>query len=127
MFAEGHGFNYGQTGLVFVSSPWLPSRPRLLTFLNIQCGILIGIAIITVTACPLQEMYYQRQVLLNGGSTVAETRLPLMMGSSILLPISLFIFAWTSNPNTSWVGPAVAGIPFGVSASAERPRGGGPS
>lgn len=98
-----------------------------------QFGILIGIAIIAVTGCPIQvrllpcsrsavthlprpqENYYQRRVIADGGSTVPETRLPMMMGCAIILPISLFIFAWTSNPSTSWVGPAVAGIPFGFS------------
>ncbi|ORY76533.1 major facilitator superfamily domain-containing protein [Leucosporidium creatinivorum] len=96
IFAEGHGFSYGQTGLVFF-------------------GILIGIAIIAITGCPAQENYYQRRVIADGGSTVPETRLPMMMGCAITLPISLFIFAWTSNPSTSWVGPAAAGIPFGFS------------
>lgn len=94
IFEEGHGFSFGQVGLTFLS-------------------ILVGIVLVGAFACPLQERYYQRKVAEGGGSTVPETRLPLMMICSLLLPISLFIFAWTSNPNTHWAGPLVSGIPFG--------------
>ena len=31
----------------------------------------------------------------------------------LLLPVSLFIFAWTSYENVSWVGPMMSGVPFG--------------
>ncbi|KAM0749043.1 MFS general substrate transporter [Meredithblackwellia eburnea MCA 4105] len=94
VFQIGHNFSWGQTGLCFF-------------------GILIGIALVAVTACPLQEQYYQRKVAEGNGQTIPESRLPLMMGCAVLLPISLFIFAWTSIPSVSWVGPAVAGVPFG--------------
>ncbi|KAL8278384.1 hypothetical protein RQP46_009276 [Phenoliferia psychrophenolica] len=59
---DAHGFSYGQTGLCFF-------------------GILIGIAIVFATGCPIQERYYQTKL--------------------------------REGPETSWVGPAVAGIPFG--------------
>ncbi|KAI5480505.1 MFS polyamine transporter [Pseudohyphozyma bogoriensis] len=95
VFSEGHGFTPGQTGLVFF-------------------GILIGIALVAIVACPLQEKFYLRKIEESGnGTTVPESRLPLMMGCCVVLPCSLFIFAWTSMPYVSWVGPAVAGIPFG--------------
>ena len=36
-----------------------------------------------------------------------------MMVSCWLMPIGLFIFAWTSYPHLSWVGPCIAGFPVG--------------
>ena len=81
--------------------------------MRLQFGILIGIAIVFATGCPLQERYYQRKLREGNGDAPPEARLPLMMGCALLLPCALFIFAWTSGPETSWVGPAVAGIPFG--------------
>ncbi|ORY89010.1 major facilitator superfamily domain-containing protein [Leucosporidium creatinivorum] len=66
VFEEGHGFSYGQVGLTFLS-------------------ILVGIVLVGAFACPLQERYYQRKIVEGGGSTVPETRLPLMMICSLLL------------------------------------------
>lgn len=36
-----------------------------------------------------------------------------MMTGCLLLPVSLFIFAWTSYENVSWVGPMMSGVLFG--------------
>lgn len=36
-----------------------------------------------------------------------------MMASCWLMPIGLFIFAWTSYPRLNWVGPCLAGLPVG--------------
>ncbi|GAA6013543.1 hypothetical protein JCM10207_004769, partial [Rhodosporidiobolus poonsookiae] len=78
-------------------------------------SILIGILLVATTACPLQERYYQRQVIKHNGDVPPEARLPLMMGCCVLLPISLFIFAATSIEKVHWAGALVSGIPFGFS------------
>ena len=54
----------------------------------------------------------------KGGKADPEDRLPGMMLGSIWVPISLFIFGWTSPPYVqpgggNWVGPVSSGIPFG--------------
>ncbi|GAA6029057.1 hypothetical protein JCM8097_001572 [Rhodosporidiobolus ruineniae] len=92
-----HGWNSGEVGLAFLS-------------------ILLGIAIVAVTACPLQERYYQRQIAKCGGGTPPpEARLPLMMGCCVLLPISLFMFAGTSVSGVHPAGLLVSGVLFGFS------------
>jgi hypothetical protein len=96
VFEQGHGFNSGQTGLAFL-------------------GIFIGICICGGVLCPIQENYYQRKVREGNGQADPEHRLPMMMVGAVILPISLFIFAWTSNPKTHWAGAVVSGVPFGVS------------
>lgn len=90
-----HGFNAGEVGLTFMS-------------------IFIGIVMVVVFACPVQERYYRRRVAECGGGTPPpEARLPLMMFGSIVLPIALFIFASTSPQSVHWAGALVSGIPFG--------------
>ncbi|GAA5918219.1 hypothetical protein JCM6882_003014 [Rhodosporidiobolus microsporus] len=89
-----HGFNAGEVGLAFLS-------------------ILVGILIVVAFACPLQERYYQRQVVKHDGHPPPEARLPLMMGCCVVLPISLFIFASTSTHGVHWAGPLVSGVAFG--------------
>ena len=43
-----------------------------------------------------------------------EVRLPPMMLGGILVPISLFIFAWTATPNVHWAVPVVFSSFFGA-------------
>jgi DHA1 family multidrug resistance protein-like MFS transporter len=47
------------------------------------------------------------------GRVIPEERLPPMILGSIILPIGLFWFAWTSNPHITWVPQVLAGIPIG--------------
>lgn len=61
---------------------------------------------------PVQERLYKRHCA-NG--PVPEARLYPMMLGSIVLPISLFILAFTSYPGIIWVGPCAAGVLFGFS------------
>ncbi|GAA5856681.1 hypothetical protein JCM8547_005927 [Rhodosporidiobolus lusitaniae] len=91
-----HGWNAGEIGLAFLS-------------------ILLGIFLVAVTACPLQERYYQRQVLKHKGNPPPEARLPLMMVCCVVLPVSLFIFAGTSVEGVHPAGLLVSGVMFGYS------------
>lgn len=43
-----------------------------------------------------------------------EVRLKTCCIGAILVPISLFWFAWTSKPNVHWIVPIIASVPFGT-------------
>lgn len=62
---------------------------------------------------PLVNKHYLSLVRKHNGHPPAETRLIPMMLSCWCIPIGLFIFAWTSYPHLSWVGPALGGFPVG--------------
>ncbi|THH21321.1 hypothetical protein EW146_g218 [Bondarzewia mesenterica] len=90
VFQGLHHFNDGITGLMFLS-------------------ILVGII------CALLTMKYWNGLYARLYPTCGpESRLPPMMAGCILLPVSLFIFAWTSYEHVSWVGPMMSGLPFGT-------------
>ncbi|KAJ7708250.1 MFS polyamine transporter [Mycena rosella] len=92
-FAEVRGLSGGMTGVTFVS---------------IIIGILIALALL-----PYQEKIY-RKVTAHG--SFPEARLFPMLVGAIILPVALFIFAFTGG--YSWVnfmGPCVAGAIFGFS------------
>lgn len=76
VFGDGHGFNTGEVGL---------------SFLGLTIGPLIG-------ACLhfLQERYYLKRVAQNDGKGVPEARMWMGLAGAIMLPVSLFWFAWTS-------------------------------
>jgi len=91
-FEEIRGWNSGMTGVAFVS---------------IIIGMLGAMAVM-----PLQEKIYARHCAKHG--VKPEARLYPMMVGCILLPIALFIFAFTSYPGIIWVGPAASGVVFGA-------------
>lgn len=95
VFGEGHGFNTGEVGL---------------TFLSLVIGIVVAMAYVWF----IQEPWYHKQQIKRGYST-PEDRLPLMIVGAPILPVALFIFAWTSMPYVHWSGALISGIPLGAS------------
>ncbi|KAI0066245.1 MFS general substrate transporter [Artomyces pyxidatus] len=98
VFGEGYGFNDGKVGLTF-------------------CSVLVGLAL-ALFVTPLLERKYMQQVERKGGKADPEDRLPGMMLGAPFIPISLFIFGWTSPPiveaiGARWIGPCLSGVPFG--------------
>ncbi|OSD04427.1 MFS general substrate transporter [Trametes coccinea BRFM310] len=98
VFGEDYAWNDGMVGLTF-------------------CSVLIGVAI-ALFVTPRIERDYLRRAAEKGGHADPEDRLPGMMIGCWFVPISLFIFGWTSPPAVmpgggNWVGPVSSGIPFG--------------
>lgn len=94
MFGEDYGWDDAKIGLTF-------------------CSVFIGIAL-ALCVTPLLE----RKYIAKGDNITPEDRLPGMLIGGPFVPISLFIFGWTSPPYVapgggSWVGPCSSGIPFG--------------
>jgi len=94
VFGDGHGFNTGEAGL---------------SFLGLVIGPLIGAAFHF-----LQERYYLRRVAQNNGKGVPEARMWMGLAGSIMLPISLFFFAWCSFSSVHWIAPIIASAIFGM-------------
>ncbi|KAJ7735133.1 MFS general substrate transporter [Mycena maculata] len=98
VFGEDYGFDDGLVGLTF-------------------CSVLIGLSL-ALFVTPQLEKNYLKRAAAKGGHADPEDRLVGMMLAAPFVPISLFIFGWTSPPYVmpgggNWVGPASAGIPFG--------------
>ncbi|THH21322.1 hypothetical protein EW146_g219 [Bondarzewia mesenterica] len=89
VFQGLHGFSDGLTGLCFLS---------------ILVGILISLVLMHFWTKLYLKLFHEHG---------PEARLPPMMFGSLLLPVSLFIFAWTSFAHVSWVGPMMSGVAFG--------------
>ncbi|KAL5339033.1 major facilitator superfamily domain-containing protein [Aspergillus crustosus] len=85
VFRTNHGFNLEQTGAVFTS----------------MC---VGALVITVISI-YQEKLATRFNLLP---PTPEARLYFVCIESILMPIGLFWFGWTSSPGTHWISPTIA-------------------
>jgi multidrug resistance protein len=94
IYQEGKGWNAGKTGLMFIP-------------------IAVGVVLSAVCAPLVNKHYLKICASCPNGKPPAEARLIPMMLSCWLIPIGLFIFAWTSYPRLSWWGPAMGGFPVG--------------
>ncbi|PYI33970.1 MFS multidrug transporter [Aspergillus indologenus CBS 114.80] len=80
-----------------------------LPFIGILIGVICGVALIV-----WQTKTRFARKLAKHGRVTPEERLPPMMIASVLLPVGLFWFGWSSHPSTSWVAQVFAGIPIGM-------------
>ncbi|KAK9447516.1 major facilitator superfamily domain-containing protein [Limtongia smithiae] len=94
VFQEGKGFRNGSTGLMFIP-------------------IAVGV-VTSAFIAPYINRHYMKLVAKYNGRPPAEVRLIPMMFACWLVPLGLFIFAWTSYPSLIWVGPCLAGFPCGL-------------
>lgn len=93
MYQAGKGWSASTTGLMFIP---------------------LAIGVLMSAACaPMVNKNYLKISQQCGGKPPAEKRLIPMMYSCWLIPIGLFIFAWTSYPRIHWFGPAIGGWPVG--------------
>jgi MFS transporter, DHA1 family, multidrug resistance protein len=85
VFPPLYGFNLGETGLAFMSC-------------------LIGVCVAILAYFAYLHFYMVPDNLKNGFREQEHRLVPAMIGS-FLLPIGLFLFAWTANPSIHWVVP----------------------
>lgn len=107
---------YGILYLSFTAFPiafqqvrgWEPGVGSL-PFLGIGVGVILGGSIIIY----MTKTRFKR-ILEREGRVVPEERLIPMAIGGFLFPAGMFWFAWTSNPNITWVPQVLAGIPIGA-------------
>jgi MFS family permease len=97
VFVEGHGFNQGIDGLMFLA-------------------FFIGGAIAVIIYVSLINPRYVRKLeaLEKGQRVPPEVRLLPVMIAAPLLVVALFWFAWTSYPSISYWSPMLAGSLLGL-------------
>lgn len=93
VFIFGKGYSAGITGLMFIP-------------------LALGV-VMSAMCAPLVNRNYLKMVHKYNGKPPAEVRLIPMMVSCWFIPVGLFVFAWTSYPRLTWVGPCLAGWPIG--------------
>ena len=69
-----------------------------LAFIGVAVGMVLGI-MLTV----YDNQRYNRAAAKHGGAAPPEERLPPTMVGAVVLPVGLFIFAWTNYPSIHWI------------------------
>lgn len=81
-----------------------------LPFLSITLGVVLG----GLYVAYISKTTFARKMEENGGRVIPEDRLPPMILGGCLLPAGLFWFAWTSDPDITWVPQVVSAVLIGM-------------
>ncbi|KAG1807052.1 MFS general substrate transporter [Suillus subaureus] len=90
-FQSVYNFSVSETGFIFLCQ-------RKVISLHV-----VG-AIIGFIANTYQETLYKKYFSIKG----QEARLYMACAAAIVLPVSMFIYAWTASPNIPWIVPLIA-------------------
>ena len=95
VFQLGRGWSPGTAGLAFV-------------------GVSVGVCLATLAAGVDNKRYVRLSVAAEaeGRAVEPEARLGAAMAGSIVLPIGLFLFAWTTYPSVHWIVPILGAMLF---------------
>lgn len=109
-------FLYGVLYLLFAAYPIAFHQQRgwnigvaSLPFASFIVGIAVGAGVIAYSTRTNFTRSYHKY-----GKVIPEERLPPMIVGAIALPIGLFWFAWTSNPNITWVPQVLSSAVIGM-------------
>ncbi|KAH9884674.1 MFS general substrate transporter [Cubamyces lactineus] len=95
VFADGHGFNLGESGLTFIP-----------IFVGSVFAVLVYLFYFNPRYARLMKEFAPHPV-------PPEYRMEVCMLASPIYTISFFWFAWTSYPSVSYWAPLMAGFPMG--------------
>jgi multidrug resistance protein len=95
VFQGSRGWSQGTAGLPFV-------------------GVAIGVCLATVLAGVDNKRYVRlcATTAAKGATVEPEARLSTAMAGSVILPIGLFLFAWTTYPSVHWIAPVIGALLF---------------
>lgn len=88
---------------------WTHSGTVNLTFLS----LVVGSVLAWIFSTPFQERFYQAALTRNDGKSVPEARVACALIGTFLLPIGLFIAAWTSYQDITFIAPLIGATIFG--------------
>jgi hypothetical protein len=92
VFQKGRGWSQGIGGLAFT-------------------GIVIGV-VLCIISFAFEDKRYARAARKRGAPMEPEDRLPPAIMGSLLIPIGLFWFAWTTFPSVHWIVPIIGTVFF---------------
>lgn len=81
-----------------------------LNYISLGLGLTLGIQV----AAPFVDRIYVRLKARNDGVGRPEFRVPLMLPASALTVAGIFIYGWTAQAHTHWIGPNIGILLFGA-------------
>ncbi|KAK9427775.1 major facilitator superfamily domain-containing protein [Lipomyces doorenjongii] len=106
---------FGAFGVVFVGAHQFQLWQVGLTFLGIFVGMIVAIGLDPIFSRNYENLVRQREA--QGGEpggSEPEFRLPPAIVGSVLVPVGLFFFGWTSYKSVHWIVPIIGSGIFGL-------------
>ncbi|OSD05099.1 MFS general substrate transporter [Trametes coccinea BRFM310] len=104
--------------VVFITQHDIPFQLCGIFFLSISLGMVTSIGTFKSLLKLAERVRLPLIEPKDKALPMEETHLKIVLIGCLCLPISLFWFAWTSGPETHWIAPALAGVPFGFGTTA---------
>ncbi|KAL2042953.1 hypothetical protein N7G274_004011 [Stereocaulon virgatum] len=79
-----------------------------LNYISLGVGFFLG----TQLCAPVNDRIYRHLKKRNSNIGHPEFRVPLMFPGSLFVPIGLFIYGWTAQYKTHWIGPNIGAAVF---------------
>jgi hypothetical protein len=95
VFRDTYGFSASASGL---------------TFIGMGIGSIVGVVALGI----MSDKIYVKATKDNGGVAKPEYRLPLMVYTSLLIPIGLFWYGWSAEKRAHWIVPIIGTSFVGV-------------
>ncbi|GAM39746.1 membrane transporter [Talaromyces pinophilus] len=83
-----------------------------LNYISLGFGFFLGSQI----SARLIDLIYRKLKARNGGVGAPEFRTPLLLIGALAIPTGLFIYGWTAQSRTHWIGPNIGAAIFSVGA-----------
>lgn len=110
-------FIYGILYMVFTSYPYAFRAVRhwslgvsSLPFLGLLAGVLLGAGIIVIHTRRELDQATKK----GTNDVIPERLLPMAIFGGCVVPVGLFIYAWTSDPSIHWAGMVIGSVPVGM-------------
>lgn len=94
VFVETYGFTLVELGVSYVS---------------VMIGVLVG-AVFYISV--IYQVFTKKFFNGKGDTITPEVFLPVAIVGSLLMPIGIFIFGWSANPQHHWMGPIMGAAVF---------------
>ncbi|KAH8100973.1 MFS general substrate transporter [Cristinia sonorae] len=99
--------------VVFIQQHGIPFQLCGLTFIGIGIGMVSAVAFYPYILRASQKIFIPGIERRGIQTPIQENNLKAALSAVILMPISLFWFAWSSGHEVYWLSAAFAGIPYG--------------
>ena len=68
-------------------------------------SLFIGMGVASQVGTRLADTYYARLCAKNGGQSIPEFRLPVLILGAFIVPCGLFWYGWSARSNVHWIMP----------------------
>ncbi|KAL2069451.1 hypothetical protein VTL71DRAFT_14130 [Oculimacula yallundae] len=106
---------FGAFGIVFVGNHGFTLSQTGMSFLGIFVGMILGASTDPIWHKNYARLIRQREERTGEiGGSEPEYRLPPSICGAVLVPIGLFMFAWTTYSSVHWIVPIIGSTIFGM-------------